>query len=100
MQNIPAKGVRASPCYLQAEYTVTGLSRGLLEVKRRMGKECGYSRFGSRGDPLSAVIRLEGPDPSYTLNVSAQSQDPPWHLVFGPVPSGLARGITCSPQEL
>ncbi|SRR5208282_2994367 len=38
MQNIPDKGVRRPYCYLQAEYTVTGLSRSLLEVKRRIGK--------------------------------------------------------------
>jgi len=31
MQNIPDKGVSGSLCYLQAEYTVTGLTQSLHE---------------------------------------------------------------------
>jgi hypothetical protein len=39
MQNIPDKGVSGPSHYLQAEYTVTGLSGSLPGVKRRIGEK-------------------------------------------------------------
>ena len=58
MQNIPDKGVSGALYYLQAEYTVAGLSGSLLEVNRKRGKVRGLSRFGK------AVF---GRTPCYTL---------------------------------
>ncbi len=53
MQNIPDKGVRVALCYLKAEYTVTGLSGSLQEVKRRLGK-------GLRDIPVLGGVTIGG----------------------------------------
>jgi hypothetical protein len=58
MQNIPDKGVKASLHYLRAEHTVTGLSRSLPEVKRRMGKRLRAIPFweGHFGRKIHAIL--------------------------------------------
>jgi len=58
MQNIPDKGVRASLHYLKSDYTVTGLSGSLLEVKRRMGESARAFPFweGRFGRKIHAIL--------------------------------------------
>jgi hypothetical protein len=50
--------------------------------------------FSVRGDHIGRSRPVVHVEPG------AQSQDPPWHLVFESVPNRLPRGITCPRQEL
>jgi hypothetical protein len=53
-QNIPDKRVRDFLPYLGANFTVTLLSFSLPEVKSRMVKVRGHSRFGEAGGQVTA----------------------------------------------
>jgi len=67
MQNIPDKGVSGTSHYLQAEYTVTGLSGSLPGVKRRIGETLQGLPFweaGPSGKALCGVDQVKGRSPN------------------------------------